>query len=84
MVSVLPFPVVEMPNALRPDVLTCPWFRTLLLLTTPIARAVELKIEPGSTVTLTFVLAAAPEMTVDAGGGFGTVVSQTTVSLEFG
>jgi hypothetical protein len=84
LLSVLAFPVVEMPNALRPDVLTRPWLSTVLLLTTPIARAVGLKMEPSRTVTLTFVLPAVAEMTVDAGGGFGAVVSQTTASLEFG
>jgi hypothetical protein len=54
------------------------------VVTTPIARAVGLKMEPSRTVTLTFVLPAVAEMTVDAGGGFGAVVSQTTTSLEFG
>ena len=82
--SVLPFPVVERSNALRPDVLTCPWLRTLLLLTTPIARAVEFRIEPGKTVTLTFVLGTAAETTVEAGGGLGATVSQTTFWFDVG
>src|SRR5712671_2200475 len=82
LVSVLAFPVEEMPNALRPDVMIWPWLRTVLLLTTPIARAVDFMMEPDSTVTLTSVLLAAAVTTVDAAVGFGAAVSQTTVWLD--
>jgi hypothetical protein len=82
LVSVLPSPVVVTPNALLAPVLTCPWFSTVLLFTTPIARTPVLKMEPGSTVTLTLVLPAAAEITVEV--GFGGLVSQTTVWLEVG
>ena len=80
--SVLPSPVVVMPNALLADVLICPWLSTVLLLTTPIARTPVLNMEPFCTVTVTLVLPATAEMAVKV--GFGELVSQTTVWLEVG
>ena len=45
---------------------------------------VEATIDAGSTVTLTPVLPAAPEIVVEAAVGLGAVVSQTTIWLDNG